>query len=107
MLEVTNSAGLYQADIRLFHAQPEQGTLSEDPRVQGTYDSFSFWPAFLYGLSADGSELYDTSPTTTGSIYRERPIHLKTGTLGSDNELRSTGNRAIARIHELIVGFSS
>jgi hypothetical protein len=92
MLEVTSSAGLYQADIRLFHAQPDQGTLSEDSRVQGTYGPSYYWPAFLYGFSADGSMMYDTSPTTTGSIYRERAIHLKTGILGGDSELLSTGN---------------
>jgi hypothetical protein len=103
MLEVTNSAGLYQADIRLFHAQPNQGTLSEDPRVQGTYGPSPYWPAFLYGFSTDGSQLYDTSPTTTGSIYRERPIHLKTGILGSDSELLSTGNHTDIAIGRQVI----
>lgn len=104
MLEVTNSAGLYQADIRLFHAQPTEGTLNEDPRVQGTYGpSYNHWPASLYGFSADGSKLYDTSPITTGSIYRERSINLNTGVLGDDTELLTSESHADVAIRKQVI----
>jgi hypothetical protein len=103
MLEVTSANGLYQADIRLFRAQPGEGTLKEDPQPQGSYGPAYYWPAFLYGFSGDGSKLYDTSMNTTGSVYRQRPINLGTGTLGNDTQLLSTGNEAEVAIGKVIV----
>jgi outer membrane lipoprotein-sorting protein len=103
MLEVTTSNGLYQAHIRLFHGQAGKGTLKEDPRVQGSYGPAYFWPAFLYGFSADASKLYDTSITSTGSVFRERPIDLRTGTLDSDKQLLSVSDEAAVAIGKVIV----
>jgi DNA-binding beta-propeller fold protein YncE len=93
MLEVTNSNNGYQADIRLFHVQANGGTLKEDAQVQGIYGPAYYWPAFLYGFSADGRQLYDTSILATGSVYRERPINLKTGGLRHDTQLFSAGEK--------------
>jgi hypothetical protein len=103
MLEVTSSNGLYFADIRLFHAQRHEGTLKEDPHVQGKYGPAYVWPAFLYGFSTDGSKLYDTSIITTGSVYRERWIDRQTGTLGNDTEILSVGTGEDVVIGKLIV----
>jgi hypothetical protein len=103
MLEVTSSNGVYSADIRLFHAQPREGTLKEDPRIQGSYGPAYIWPAFLYGFSTDGSKLYDTSMLTTGEVYRERWIDLKTGTLGNDTEILNASSGEDVVIGKLIV----
>lgn len=103
MLEVTSSGGGYLAHIRLFHAQPGEGTLKEDPQVQGSYGPASMWPAFLYGFSTDGSKLYDTSTMTTGSVYRERLIDRETGWLGNDTEILSVASREEVVIGRLIV----
>jgi hypothetical protein len=103
MLEVTSSNDGYLADIRLFHAQPDEGTLKEDPQVQGRYGPAYYWPAFLYGFSTNGSKLYDTSTITMGSVYRERPIDLKTGTLGDDTEILSVGSEEEVVLGKLIV----
>jgi hypothetical protein len=92
MLEVTSPNNKYLADIRLFRVQASGGTLMEDPRVQGSYGPANYWPAFLYGFSADGSKLYDTSTLTASSVYRERPINLRTGVLGHDSQLFSAGS---------------
>src|SRR5271166_3824745 len=86
MLEVTGSNSVYTAQIRLFNVQPG-GMLKENPQVQGSYGPASYWPAFLYGFSPDGSMLYDTSMVSTGSVYAQRPINPTTGGLGSDNQL--------------------
>ena len=102
MLEITSANGLYQADIRLFHAQND-GTLTEDPQVQGSYGPAYYWPAFLYGFSADGSKLYDTSTLPMNSVYRQRPINLKTGDLGNDNQLISVNNETDVVIGKVIV----
>lgn len=103
MLEVTSSNGEYSADIRLFRAQHGEGTLKEDPQVQGSYGPAYYWPAFLYGFSVDGSKLYDTSTITTDSVYRERLINRKTGTLGNDTEIFSVGSGEDVVIGKLIV----
>jgi WD40 repeat protein len=103
MLEVTNSNGQYQADIRLFHTQTGEGILKEDPQVQGSYGPASYWPAFLYGFSANGSKLYDTSMTMAGSVYRERPIDLTTGRLGSDTQLLNVSDEEVVAIGKVIV----
>jgi len=103
MLEVTTSGAEYFADIRLFHAQTNTGTLQEDARVQGTYGPSYVWPAFLYGFSTDGKKLYDTSLVSNGSVYRERWIDLKTGALGGDSQLLSVVNREDVAIGKVIV----
>jgi hypothetical protein len=103
MLEVTSSNGGYLADIRLFHSQRDEGRLKEDPQVQGRYGPAYYWPALLYGFSTDGSKLYDTSMSNAGSVYRERPIDLKTGTLGNDTEIFSVGSQEEVVIGKLIV----
>lgn len=103
MLEVNSSYGAYFADIRLFRAQPDSGTLDEDPQIQGNYGPAYYWPAFLYGFSPNGSKLYDTSLITTGSVYRERAIDMNTGTLGNDTEILSVGSQEEVVIGKLIV----
>ncbi len=103
MLEVTNSNAGYEASIRLFRAHPAQGTLQEDPRIQGAYGPAPYFPALLYGFSSDGRKLYDTSFTITGSVYRERPINLKNGVLGGDNELIAVSNEEEVAIGPVIV----
>ncbi len=91
MMEVTNSNGLYTSKIRLFHVNSATGVLSEDPQIQGIYGPDNFWPASLYGLSADGSKLYLSLYGTQGAVYRERPVNLHTGRLGSDVGLYAPG----------------
>jgi hypothetical protein len=103
MLEVTSSNGEYSADIRLFRAQHGEGTLKEDPQVQGSYGPAPYWPALLYGFSMDGSKLYDTSMLATDSVYRERLIDRQTGTLGSDTEILSVDSGEEVVIGKLIV----
>jgi DNA-binding beta-propeller fold protein YncE len=103
MLEVTRSKVGYLADIRLLHAQPHDGKLKEDPRVQGKYGPAYTWPALLYGFSTDGSKLYDTSLITSGSVFRERSIDRHTGTLGNDTEILSVRSGADVVIGKLIV----
>jgi hypothetical protein len=103
MLQVTSSNGGYLAAIRLFQAQPGEGTLKEDPQVQGSYGPAYYWPAFLYGFSMDGKKLYDTSLIATGSVYRERPINLRTGTLGNDTEILSVDGEENVVLGKLIV----
>ena len=92
MLEVTSSNGLFMADIRLFHVNHHNGTLKEDPTVQGRYGPANYWPAFLYGFSENGRKLYDTSMFNTVSLYRERQIDTSSGVLGDDTKLISVGS---------------
>src|SRR5579863_3314561 len=88
MLKVTSSNNLYQASIRLFNAKEGSGMLTENPNLQGSYSSASYWPVFLYGFSTNGTQLYDTSTLTTGaSVYRQRSINTSTGFLGHDRQL--------------------
>jgi len=87
MLQITTSNNQYYAKIRLFNVMPPGGRLKEYPQWQGTYGPSPFWPALLYGFSPDGTKLYDTSTVPTGSVYRERLIDKKNGTLGADSEL--------------------
>jgi hypothetical protein len=102
MLEVTSSNNQYQADIRLFEASG--GTLHENPQAQGSYGPASYWPAFLYGFSPNGSKLYDTSTLATGSVvFRQRSINLQTGVLGSDDQLFSASNEEEVAIGNVIV----
>ena len=103
MLEVTNVNGGYQANIRLFRAHPPTGLLQEDPRTQGTYGPAPYFPALLYGFSSDGRKLYDSSLTLTGSVYRERAINLRTGTLGADNQLIRVNDEEEVAIGPVIV----
>jgi|SRR5579862_270689 len=103
MLEVTNSNLGYQANIRLFRARPPNGVLQEDPRTQGSYGPAPYFPAFLYGFSTDGRKLYDSSLTLTGSVYRERSINLKTGSLGDDAQLIRVNNEEEVAIGSVIV----
>lgn len=90
MLEVNTVNGEYTADIRLFHVDPQTGLLSEDPQVQGSYGPAIFLPAQLYGMSADGTGIYDTTAGPSGSDYRERLVDPNAGTLGPDIELYRT-----------------
>ena len=87
MLQVTSSNGQYYAKIRLFSVIPPSGRLKENPQLQGMYGPSPIWPALLYGFSPDGTKLYDTSTVPTGSVYRERLINKKNGTLGVDSPL--------------------
>jgi hypothetical protein len=103
MLEVTSSNGLYRADIRLFHAQEGKGILREDPHVQGSYGPGLYVPAFLFGFSPSGRELYDTSTLQSGSVYRQRHIDMKNGYLGSDEELLSVDGEEEVSIGNLII----
>lgn len=103
MLEVTNSNGQYWADIRLFNVQRGAGRLTENSRVQGSYGPAPYWPAFLYGFSPNGGELYDTSMVATGSVYRQRSINLSSGELGDDNQLLSVSNEEEVAIGNVIV----
>ena len=103
MLEVTSSSGLYQADIRLFHAQSGQGTLEEDPQVQGSYGPGFYVPAFLYGFSPSGNALYDTSTLENGSVYRQRQIDLNNGRLSSDDQLLATSDEEQVALGRFIV----
>jgi 6-phosphogluconolactonase (cycloisomerase 2 family) len=98
MLQITNSNNQYYAKIRLFSVMPSGGKLKENPQLQGTYGPSPFWPALLYGFSPDGTKLYDTSIVSTGgSVYRERLINKKNGTLGADSQLISlNGNEDVA-----------
>lgn len=103
MLEITSVNDLYTAEIRLFNVRPDSGLLVENPEVQGHYGPALFWPAFLYGFSTDGSKLYDTSTLSNGAVYRERPINLKTGFLGADNQIfAATGEQSVV-LGKLIV----
>jgi hypothetical protein len=103
MLEVTSSNNLYWADIRLFTVQQGSGKLIENPQVQGRYGPAFFWPAFLYGFSADGTKLYDTSTSASGAVYRQRSIDLNTGVLGADRQIFSTNPKQEVVLGKVIV----
>lgn len=102
MLQVTSSNNQYYAKIRLFNVVPSGGKLKEYPQLQGVYGPSPFWPALLYGFSPDGTKLYDTSIVSTGSVYRERLINRKNGTLGADNQLISLNSNEDVAIGALI-----
>ena len=87
MLQVSSSNNQYSAKIRLFKVQADDGSLKENPQLQGTYGPAPFWPAVLYGFSPDASKLYISSQTTSGSVYLQRPINTQNGTLAASNQL--------------------
>jgi 6-phosphogluconolactonase (cycloisomerase 2 family) len=88
MLQVTNSSSSeFFARIRLFSIQGADGTLKENPRLQGTYGPAPFWPAVLFGFSPDASKLYISSQTPGGSVYLQRPINTGNGTLAASRQL--------------------
>jgi hypothetical protein len=103
MLEVTSGNGQYQAQIRLFHVAKTEGKLKESTEIQGSYGPANYWPVFLYGFSANGGNLYDTSLAATGSVYRQRAINLSSGTLGVDTQLLIVGNEQEVAIGKVIV----
>lgn len=104
MLQITtNTLGGYEAGIRLFKVNGRNGKLRENPAVQGRYGPAPYWPAFLYGFSGNGSRLYDMSVSGTGSVYRERPINLTTGTLGKDAILLTLNGESEVAIGKIIV----
>jgi hypothetical protein len=102
MLQVSTVNNQYIANIRLFSAQPD-GSLKQDPFVQGTYGPSSYWPVFLYGFSADGSKLYDATMLTASSVYREHAIDLQTGALGNDSQLLSTSDESAVVIGRKVI----
>jgi 6-phosphogluconolactonase (cycloisomerase 2 family) len=104
MLQVTTTApGAYEASIRLFAVSSKNGTLKESPYVQGRYGPAPYWPAFLYGFSANGSKLYDMSNLETGTVYRSRSINLATGGLGRDAVLLSVNGESTVAIGKVII----
>ena len=102
MLQVTSSNNQYYAKIRLFNVVAPGGKLKEYPQLQGVYGPAPFWPALLYGFSPDGSKLYDTSTVATGSVYRERLINRRNGTLGADSQLISLNSNEDVAIGAVI-----
>ncbi len=91
-MEVTNSSGLYTSQIRLFLVNSKTGALSEDSQIQGAYGPDYYWPASLYGLSTDGSKLYLSLYSTLGTVYRERSVNPRNGTLSSNVNLYAPGH---------------
>jgi len=102
MLQVTRNNNQYYAKIRLFSVMPSGGKLKEYPQLRGGYGPSPFWPALLYGFSPDSTKLYDTSIVSTGSLYRERLINGKNGTLGADSQLISLNSNEEVAIGAVI-----
>ncbi len=104
MLQVTNTNNEYFAKVRLFTVQPTGGTLKESGQLQGSYGPAPFWPAFLYGFSPDSNKLYISASGTTGSsVYWQRPINKRNGTLGASQPLITTNGNVGVAIGPVIV----
>jgi hypothetical protein len=84
MTQVSNSGGEYVSTVRLFHINPADGKLREDPKVQGGYGPYSLLPASLYGLSADGTKVYLSRQTSQGPFYEQRSLNTDNGSVGPD-----------------------
>lgn len=108
MLQVNAIGAEYASEIRLFTANTKTGELSEYARAQGSYGPSGYWPAFLYGFSASGTQLYDMSTnlaaTTGTAVFRQRSVNLRAGILGPDVELYDThASDSVALGSELII----
>jgi len=82
MTTTQDSAGLYTSTILLFHATAS-GMLQVDPHPQGVYGP-ALMPTLLYGVRADGTELYLRSEDENRSAYWQRAVNPQEGTLGTD-----------------------
>jgi hypothetical protein len=81
-MRIENSAGMYTSTILLFHATAS-GALNLDPNPQGVYGP-AVIPTILYGLSADGTQLYVQAQDVNGTSYWQRAVSPVDGTLAAD-----------------------
>jgi len=82
MTTIQDSAGMYTSTILLFHATAS-GMLQLDTHPQGVYGP-ALMPTLLYGIRADGTELYLRSEDENGSTYWQRAVNPQDGALGPD-----------------------
>jgi hypothetical protein len=80
-MQLDDSNGAFTSTVFLFHVNAS-GML-QDPEVQGVYGP-ALIPTLLYGLSADGSELYLQSGDENGPTYWESAVNGQSGALATD-----------------------
>jgi hypothetical protein len=84
MTQVSDLGAEYTSTVRLFHINPADGKLREDPKLQGSYGPYGVVPASLYGLSADGTHIYLSRQNSQGPFYEQRSLNAANGTIGPD-----------------------
>ena len=84
MMQVSDVGAEYISIVRLFYVNSADGTLHEDPKLQGSYGPYDILPASLYGLSADGTKIYLSRQTSQGPFYEQRSLNTESGTVGPD-----------------------
>jgi hypothetical protein len=105
-MELDNSTGAYISTILLFHISAS-GILQPDAHVQGRYGPASF-PTFLYGVSANGTQIYLTSEDANGPVYWESGLNSQNGTLAPNDLLfRPPFRDAVALGATLVVDYQS
>jgi hypothetical protein len=93
--QVSNLGSEYTSTVRLFHINPADGKLREDPKCQGSYGPYPILPASLYGFSADGTKIYLSRENSQGPFYEQRSLNTNNGTVGSDVLLYQPANGSI------------
>lgn len=104
MMQLDNSGNEYVSTLRLFQINPTDGKLREYPQAQGTYGPYLVWPAALYGFSADGSHIYLSQQNSQGTLYDQRPLNSKNGTVGASVVLYQLANAAGTGSDTLVIG---
>jgi hypothetical protein len=84
MTQVNNLGAEYTSTVRLFHLNPGDGKLLEDPKLQGSYGPYPILPASIFGFSADGTEIYISRENSQGPFYEQRSLNTNNGTVGPD-----------------------
>jgi hypothetical protein len=95
MTQVRNLGAEYTSTLRLFHINPGDGKLLEDPKLQGSYGPYYILPASLYGFSTDGTEIYLSRENSQGPFYEQRSLNTNNGTVGPDVLLYQPANGSI------------
>jgi hypothetical protein len=84
MMQVSDVAAEYISAVRLFYVNSADGTLHEDPKLQGSYGPYNVLPASLYGFSSDGTKIYLSRQNSQGPFYEQRSLNTESGTVGPD-----------------------
>jgi hypothetical protein len=106
-MQQNNATGAYISTIILFHVEAS-GILQADANVQGTYGPALF-PTSLYGLSADGTQIYLTSEDANGPMYWDSIVNGQNGTLTADDFFfRSpTGDSVVVISPTLVIDYQN